>query len=57
LHASGVHWEIKCAKEEGIPIIGMHIKKNDKGAIPPGLKDVKIIEWKWGGDISKFTNK
>lgn len=55
-HAGGVHWEIKCAKEEGIPIIGMHIKKNDKGAIPPGLKGKKIIEWKWD-NISSFTNK
>ena len=44
-HASGVRWEIKCAKEEGIPIIGMHVKKNDKKAIPPELKGKKIIIW------------
>jgi len=45
--SSGARWEIKCAKEEGIPVIGMHIKKNDKGAIPPELKGKKVIEWTW----------
>lgn len=46
-HSSGARWEIKCAKEEGIPVIGMHIKKNDQGAIPPELRGKKIITWSW----------
>jgi nucleoside 2-deoxyribosyltransferase len=46
-HSSGTRWEIKCAKEEGIPVIGMHIKKNDQGSIPPELKGKKIIIWSW----------
>lgn len=46
-HSSGARWEIKCAKEERIPVIGMHIKKDDKGAIPPELKGKKIINWSW----------
>lgn len=46
-HSSGARWEIKCAKEEGIPVIGMHVKKNDKGAIPVELKGKRIIEWSW----------
>lgn len=46
-HSSGTRWEIKCAKEEGIPVIGMHIKKNDQGSIPPELKGKKIITWSW----------
>ncbi|MBV2196692.1 MAG: TIR domain-containing protein [Flavobacterium sp.] len=46
-HSGGARWEIKCAKEEGIPVIGMHIKKNDQGAIPPELKGKKIITWSW----------
>ena len=29
-HATGVRWEIKCAKQEGVRIIGMHIRKNDR---------------------------
>ncbi|MEI6349303.1 MAG: TIR domain-containing protein [Bacteroidota bacterium] len=56
-HSSGVRWEIKCAKEEGIPVIGMHIKKNDKGAIPPELRENKTIIWSWDNlnvSIKKF---
>jgi hypothetical protein len=45
--AIGARWEIKCAKEEKIKIIGMHIKKNNKGAIPIELKGKRVIEWNW----------
>jgi len=55
-HSSGTRWEIKCAKEEGIPVIGMHIKKNNKGAIPPELKGMPIIEWSWK-NLSKNIDK
>lgn len=53
--AFGARWEIQCAREEGIPIIGMHIKKNDKGIIPPELKRVKVIIWSWE-NLEKFIN-
>lgn len=46
-HSSGSRWEIKCAVEESITTIGMHIKKNDKGAIPTELKGEKVITWSW----------
>jgi MTH538 TIR-like domain (DUF1863). len=46
-HSSGVRWEIKCAKEEGIPIVGMHIRKNDKSAVPKELNGSRIITWSW----------
>ena len=46
-HSSGARWEIKCAKEEGVQVIGMHIKQNEKWAIPPELKGKKIITWTW----------
>lgn len=55
-HSSGARWEIKCAREEGIPVIGMHIKKNDKGTIPPELKGKPIIEWSWE-NLSNSINK
>jgi hypothetical protein len=55
-HSSGVRWEIKCAKEEGIPLIGMHIKKNNKGAIPPELKGIPVIDWTWD-NLSRILNK
>jgi nucleoside 2-deoxyribosyltransferase len=46
-HSSGARWEIKCAMEEGLPVIGMHIKKNNQGAIPPELRSKKVITWSW----------
>ena len=55
-HSSGARWEIKCAKEENIPVIGMHINKKNKGAIPPELKGMQVIEWSWE-NLSKSINR
>jgi hypothetical protein len=52
-HAGGARWEMTCAKEEGVKIIGMHIQKNNKGAIPQELKGKKVIEWSWE-NLEKF---
>jgi hypothetical protein len=52
-HSSGSRWEIKCAKEERLRILGMHVKKNDKGAIQPELHRRKIIDWSWDS-LEKF---
>ena len=54
--SSGSRWEIKCAVEEKIPVLGMHIFKKDKGAIPPELPTNKVIEWTWD-NIEKELNK
>lgn len=54
-HSSGARFEIRCAREEGVPIIGMHIFKNDKGAIPPELKGRRAVIWSWD-NIEKFIN-
>ncbi len=54
-HSSGSRWEIKCAKQEKLRIIGMHVKKDDKGAIPPELIGKRIIEWSWKS-LEKFLN-
>lgn len=53
--ASGARWEMKCAREENIPIIGMHIQKRNKGAVPKELKGEKVIEWSWE-NLDKFIN-
>lgn len=53
--ADGARWEMKCANEEDVPMIGVHIHKDDKGAIPPELSGNKVIEWGWDG-IAKFIN-
>lgn len=54
-NADGARWEMNCANEEDIPMLGVHIHKDDKGAIPPDLDKHKVIEWSWEG-ISNFIN-
>jgi len=54
--ASGARWDIKCAREENVKIIGMHIFKNNKGAIPPELKGKRVILWNWN-NLEKFINQ
>ena len=56
-HSSGSRWEIKCAKEQGIPVVGMHIKKNEPGKKPPELQGKKVFDWTWPNldkSIKKF---
>jgi hypothetical protein len=53
--AGGARWEIKCAREEGVKIIGMHIQKNNKGTIPVELQGKRVIEWNWP-NIERFIN-
>lgn len=54
--AHGARWEIKCAREENVKIIGMHIQKNNKGAVPKELEGKRIVEWNWT-NIEKFINR
>lgn len=54
--AGGARWEMQCAREEKIKIVGMHIKKDDKGAVPVELKGKRIIEWNWN-NIESFINQ
>lgn len=55
-HSGGSRWEIKCAKEEKVPVVGMHIKKNDRGAKPPELRGKKVMEWTWD-NLDESINK
>jgi hypothetical protein len=56
-NADGVHWEIKCAKEEGLPIMAMYANSDDKKhELPKELKDLRIQKWSWP-NINKFIDK
>jgi hypothetical protein len=55
-NADGAKWEMQCANEEGIPMIGIHIHKDDKGQIPPQLSDKKVINWTWDA-IKNFISR
>lgn len=54
--ADGACWEIATAKEEGIPVFGVYINKDDKSQIPKELAGKSVIEWTWDG-IADITNK
>ncbi|HEV2765079.1 MAG TPA: hypothetical protein VGV38_19005, partial [Pyrinomonadaceae bacterium] len=56
-HASGARWEIRCAAEERIPMIGVHIHKDfNKRYTPPELHGRQVIDWTWEG-IAGFINR
>lgn len=54
--ADGQLWEIRCAKEEGIPIIGIYGNENHIGAtIPSDCGYVRTMNWTWN-NISNWLN-
>lgn len=53
--AEGARWEMQCANDEAIPMIGVHTQKDNKGAIPTELAGKKVIEWTWDG-IADWIN-
>ena len=55
-HSGGSRWEIKCAVQEDIPVVGMHIKQQNRGAIPPELYGMRVIDWTWA-DLEKSIQK
>ena len=55
--ADGVHWEIKCAKEEGLPIKAIYAYKDSKNCrLPDELKRQHIYKWSWK-NITKFIDE
>ena len=47
-NAQGARWEIPCAVEEGVPVLGVHVYKSDDYA-PPEIKGRRVIRWTWDG--------
>lgn len=52
LSADGQKWEIKCAKEEGIPLVGLYIHRGDTSS-PQEMDGIRKIKWDWD-DIMTF---
>ena len=51
LSSSGQKWEIRCAKDEGKPVLGIWIYKGDKTF----LEGVKTVAWTWDA-IAEFID-
>jgi hypothetical protein len=54
LQADGEKWEITCARQEGIPLLGLYIYKNDRST-PTEMGDARCIVWTWDG-IADFID-
>jgi len=49
INADGQRWEIRCANEESVPVIGIHAQKFIHGQVPSELAGKKMIDWTWDG--------
>lgn len=55
-NADGAIWEIKCAKEEKIPILGVYMTGCGLLETPDELNGEKKVNWTWQ-NIAEFVNK
>ncbi len=53
LNADGARWEIRCAKEEGIRVMGMYVQ--GACSAPPELSGVRVVDWTWN-NIKSFLD-
>jgi len=51
--ADGALWEIKCAKEEGVPIRGVYCTTDNRPASTP--EGLKMLNWSWE-NIANFID-
>jgi len=54
-NADGAKWEMQCANDENIPMIGIHIYSNNIGQIPTQLSGKKVVKWTWDA-ITNFID-
>ncbi|MDO8769452.1 MAG: TIR domain-containing protein [Burkholderiaceae bacterium] len=50
-NSTGQKWEIQCAAEEGVPVVGVRVYQNDATTI----SGVRVIPWTWDG-IAAFID-
>jgi hypothetical protein len=53
--ADGAIWEIKCAKEERIPILGVYMTGCGIVDTPDEMNGIKKVNWTWES-IANFVN-
>ena len=55
MKADGARWEIKCAVEENVPVLGVRIHGDDDYK-PPEIQGRRVIRWTWDG-IGNWINR
>ncbi len=54
--AEGALWELRCAKEEKVPIRGIYCTTDNRPAtLPTEFTGVKVVDWTWD-NIASFIN-
>lgn len=43
----GVQWEVKCAKDVGVKMVAIYVRKTDRCPKPAMLKGVRVMDWTW----------
>ena len=54
-NADGQLWEIRCAKEEGIPVWGIYGYQDHPATLPSELSNVRVVDWTWN-NISNWIS-
>jgi hypothetical protein len=45
---AGALWEVKAAKEEGVPVIGIYTTPDDRpSTLPAEFSGVRVVGWTW----------
>ncbi len=52
-NTGSIGWELECAREFEMPLLGVHVDKSKTGRVPDVLKAKAVIEWNWP-DIARF---
>lgn len=45
--ADGARWEIRCAYEEGVPVLPLYIHDSGVRRLPPELSGRRVYHWTW----------
>ncbi|WP_300074212.1 hypothetical protein [uncultured Ruegeria sp.] len=54
--ADGQLWEIKCCKQESIPLLGIFSTSDDRpSSLPSALTGVRVVGWSWS-NIKNFID-
>lgn len=54
--ADGQRWEVRCAKEENVPIRGIYISSTNRPAnLPTEFRGVRVVSWTWA-NIKSFLD-
>jgi hypothetical protein len=56
-NALGQLWEVSCAREEGVPVMGIYTTQDQRPVtLPPIFANIPVRDWTWN-NIQSFLNR